>query len=66
MDDIKRCSKCGIISLKIGFHKDKNKKDGLKSNCKVCRKKYPKKNVQNKQKRNFYKKTELKQMLIFE
>ena len=43
MGDMKRCSKCGIISLKSNFHKDKTKNDGLKSNCKVCRKNYCKK-----------------------
>ena len=26
---IKKCSKCGNISLKSNFHKDKNGKDGL-------------------------------------
>ena len=38
MDVVKRCSKCGFISLKSNFHKDKTKNDGLKSNCKVCKK----------------------------
>ena len=33
--DLKRCSKCGIISLKSKFHKDKTKNDGLKSAEKI-------------------------------
>ena len=39
-DLIKKCCKCGIISLKSNFHKNKKMKDGLNPNCKVCRKKY--------------------------
>ena len=35
---VRKCGKCGIISLKNSFHKDKTKKVGLKPNCKVCRK----------------------------
>ena len=26
---VKKCSKCGIISLKSNFHKNKNKNDGF-------------------------------------
>ena len=37
---IKKCSKCGIISLKSNFHKNINKKDGVNSMCKVCMKDY--------------------------
>ena len=36
MDDVKKCSKCGIISLKSNFHKNKLTKDGLFSQCKSC------------------------------
>ena len=39
-DLVKNCSECWIILLKINFHKDKNKNDGLKPNCIFCRKKY--------------------------
>ena len=39
-DLVKICSKCGNISLKKKFHKDKTKNDGLKANCKFCRKNY--------------------------
>ena len=33
---IKKCSKCGIISLKSNFHKNKKSSDGLVSQCKRC------------------------------
>ena len=39
-DLVKRCSKCGIISSKSIFHKDKFKSDGLKVICIICRKKH--------------------------
>ena len=42
-DLIKKCSKCGIISLKSNFHKNKNMSDGLHSYCIPCRKEYGKK-----------------------
>ena len=35
-DLIQKCSKCGIISLKSNFHKDKNMRDGLNTNYKNC------------------------------
>ena len=60
-NDLNRCSKCAILSLKSKFHKDKTKNDELKSNCKVCRKNYQKKyNVQNKEMRNLYIKKRIK------
>ena len=37
MDELKKCSKCKKISLKINFNKDKTKNDGLNPICKVCR-----------------------------
>ena len=43
MDDIKRCSKCGIISLKSNFHKKPRSTDGLTPHCKLCRKIFIKK-----------------------
>ena len=58
---VKKCSECEIISLKINFHKDKTKIDGLKANCIFCRKKYSLENrdrivnnrkLYNKQNRN--------------
>ena len=38
-EDIKRCSKCEILSLKSFFHKNKLTKDGYRSARKVCGKK---------------------------
>ena len=35
---IKKCLKCGNISLKSNFHKDKNRDDGLQTYCKSCKK----------------------------
>ena len=32
-DLVKKCSKCGIISLKSNFHRNKNMKDGLQPHC---------------------------------
>ena len=37
---VKKCCRCGIVSLKSNFHKNKNKKDGLQPQCKLCTKKY--------------------------
>ena len=37
MDELKKCSKCKMISLKSNFNKDKTKNDGLNPICKVCR-----------------------------
>ena len=42
-DLIKNCSKCGIISLKSNFYKNKNRKDGLQAYCISCQKEYGKK-----------------------
>ena len=39
-DLVKKCSRCGIISLKGNFHKRTLSKDGLYNQCKVCRKEY--------------------------
>ena len=39
-DLVKKCSKCGIISLKSNFYKDCIKKDGYKSECIFCSKEY--------------------------
>ena len=36
---VKKCGKCGNISLKSNFHKNINRKDGVNSMCKVCKKK---------------------------
>ena len=60
--DVKRCSKCEIIQVIEIFSKDKNRKDGLNSICRLCRKKYynenlvkiKKYNEQNKERRNIY------------
>ena len=72
-EDIKRCSKSEIIQVIDNFNKDKNRKDGLNSICRLCRKKYyneklvksKKYNEQNKVRRNIYLKNKRKQMLIF-
>ena len=47
---VKKCGKCGIISLKSNFHKGKTKNDGLKRNCKVCRKQYYNENQETAEK----------------
>ena len=43
-DLVKKCSKCGIISLKSNFHRDIKTNDELTPHCnncrKLCRKKY--------------------------
>ena len=39
-DLVKKCSKCGIISLKSNFYKDSIKKDGYISECIFCSKEY--------------------------
>ena len=39
-DLVKKCSRCGIISLKSNFHKNKNMNDGFQPYCKSCKKKY--------------------------
>ena len=67
-EDIKRCSKCEIIQVIDNFNKDKNRKDGLNSICRLCRKKYinenlvkiKKYNEQNKERRNIYLKNKRK------
>ena len=61
-EDIKRCSKCEIIQVIDNFNKDKNRKDGLNSICRLCRKKFYNENLvkikkykeENKQRRNRY------------
>ena len=35
-DLVKKCSNCGIISLKSNFHKKLKSSDGLFSHCKSC------------------------------
>ena len=37
---ILKCCKCGIISLKSNFHKNKKSKDGLDPRCIPCMEKY--------------------------
>ena len=61
-EDIKRCSKCEIIQVIDNFNKDKNRKDGLNSISRLCRKKnynenlvkIKKHNEPNKERRNIY------------
>ena len=40
---VKKCAKCGIISIKSTFHRDTKRKDELFSQCKFCRKIFEKK-----------------------
>ena len=35
-DLVEKCLKCGNISRKSNFHKNKNMKDGLITHCKNC------------------------------
>ena len=37
---VKKCCRCEIISLKSNFHQNKLTKDGCRSACKNCEKKY--------------------------
>ena len=56
-DLVKKCCRCGIISLKSNFHKIKNMNDGLHPHCMSCKKQYYNENrdrLINKQK--FYNK----------
>jgi len=39
-EPLKKCSKCGELKPFSEFHKKKNTKDGLQSQCKMCNKKY--------------------------
>ena len=42
-DLVKKCGKCGNISIKSNFHKNKKMNDGFQPYCKLCIKKYRKK-----------------------
>jgi len=61
---LKNCSKCGIEKEYSEFYRDKNKKDGFRSQCKSCIKKYNQENKEdikkyreeNKEKRKEYNK----------
>ena len=61
-ETFKKCCRCEIIQVIEKFNKDKNRKDGLNSICKLCRKKYYNENLvkirkyneQNKERRNIY------------
>ena len=48
MDDIKRFSKCEVDCLKTSFYNIKNKKDGVKSFCKICMNKYMNDYIKNR------------------
>ena len=47
---IKKCSKFGIIPLKINFHKNKLTKSGVRSECITCRRNYYKENQEQSKK----------------
>ena len=34
--DVKKCSKCKTLSLKINFYKDNTKNDGYRPSCRMC------------------------------
>ena len=37
---VKKCSKCGILCLKLNFHKDNKRKDDVQRICIICIKQY--------------------------
>lgn len=51
----KKCSKCGNIKDSLEFNKDKSRKSGLQSKCKLCRLEYRDKNKEKilKQKKEY-------------
>ena len=49
-DLIKKCSKCGFISSKSNFHKNKLTKSGVRSECITCRRKYCNENQEKSKK----------------
>ena len=51
-DLVKKCSKCGIISSKSNFHKNKLTKSGVPSECITCRRKYYNENQEKS--KNYY------------
>ena len=67
-ETFKKCYRCEIIQVIENFNKDKNRKDGLNSICRLCRKKHynenlvkiKKYNEQNKERRNIYLKNKRK------
>ena len=48
---MKKCTKCGIEKPLTEFHKNKNRKDGLKFHCKQCCRKYQNENKQQQRER---------------
>ena len=50
---MKNCTTCKVEKPLDAFHKDKSKKDGITSQCKVCRKEY---RLKNKEKASAYSK----------
>ena len=53
-DSVKKCCRCGIISLKTNFHKNKNMKDGLQPYCISCVKQKQYYNENPDKKRKYY------------
>lgn len=43
---MKKCSQCGIVKDEREFYKDRSRKDGLQSKCKICGNKHRKKYYQ--------------------
>lgn len=50
---MKRCTKCNIEKPTSEFSKDKQKKDGLRSSCKACKKAYDKAYVENNKEKKY-------------
>ena len=47
---LKKCCRCGNILLKSNFYKNKGKRDGINSICKLCMKNYIKEYTKNRYK----------------
>ena len=54
---VKTCTKCKVEKDVVEFHKNKYKKDGLKSECKYCQKEYREANKEliKERKKKYYK-----------
>jgi len=57
-ENLKKCSRCGETKTISSFHKDKSTKDGFRSYCKCCIKKYQEENKEQilRHRRDYYKK----------
>ena len=64
MEDIMKCSKCGIISLQSNFYKKKLTKNSVRSECITCSN-FSLYSNQNREKRKFYIKNRIKTEINF-